>query len=691
MRLRLKWVVSETGLRQADNGIITAEPGCVNPSTLVVVLVTFMTMDMLLRILSYLTFATLAAGYPRPGTLSGVTAGALIMAGTVLLAAHLYVRDSTPRGGTPLVTAAAAALAVRLLGGPFTPAVAVYPILFLWMKVPSIEGPIYQAGLLVSLAELFGHLSPGWGSAVVLINLLPGGLAAFSAPFLGMLGADLLMERRSPHGPSGTGAPGVPKPEAFPEDVARSLLPLLHRATGANGVFLVISDSAGGLRVSDYVVSSGTVAVSFSPGPKDPFVSSALSADGIVTMDMTSDRKLPWYVEDPGTASVVMAPMIRGGAVGGLYFCDFFSRPAPVEAGEILLDAAGVISTAWEESVGPAGSVLPEVCLELGAVGGLKAAVHAMVITLARHLPGTTVTVAVLTDNKREFQVYETLGSMGSGRRGKLFPADKGLAGWAVSNRHVVLRRAMARGDASIRPFTAEEDPLRQVGSCCAVPLFSERSVFGVLVVESPHENGLSKEHSKQLEAVGAVFGMFSARMVALERLESLSDQDRLTGLPRCAAFHDELHGFMHDVRKGMSVAVLAVDLCGFRRLNREYGFRVCDTILGEASERISNTLGGSFMMTRFAPGRFFVSIPGADRAAAQACAVRIMEAFSVKPFQAGEREVSVSVAVGGASSRVDRMIPRLPGFAEDALKAVHNKGAGPAVLSVDQFGKTQC
>lgn len=653
--------------------------------------VTFINMDMLLRLLSYLTFATLAAGYPRPGSLAGLTAGSLLMAGTVFLASYLYKRDSTPGGGTPLVTAAACALAVRLLGGPFTPAVVVYPFLFFWMKLPSIEGPIYPAGILVSLAELLGHLSPGWGSAVTFLNLFPGALAAFSAPFLGMLGADLLMERRVRHGAPVTGGPRATHTGAFPEDVARSMLPLLHRATGANGVFLVVRDPDGGLRVSDYVVSSGTVAASFSPGPGDPFVSSALAAHGVATMDMSGDRRLPWYVEDPGTASVLMVPVTRGGTAGGLYFCDFFSRPAPVEAGEMLLDAAAVLGSAWEESAGPAGSVLPEVCLELGAVGELKAAVHAMVISLARHLPGTTVTVAVLTHDKREFQVYETLGSLGSARRGKLFPADKGLAGWAVSNRHVVLRRAMARGDASIRPFTADEDPFRQVGSCIAVPLFSERSVFGVLVVESPDEHGLSSEHSRQLEAVGAVFGLFSARMVAVERLESLSDQDRLTGLPGCAAFHDELHGLVNDVRKGMSVAVLAVDLCGFRRLNREYGYRLCDAIIGEAAERIADTLGGAFMMTRFSPGRFFVAIPGADRAAAQACAVRIMEAFSVKPFQAGEREAAVSVAVGGASSRVDRMVPRLPGFAEEALSAVHNKGTGPAVLSVDQFGKTQC
>ena len=648
-------------------------------------------MENLLYIISYLSFAVLALGCPRPGTIAGYAAGAVILGAAVFYAGHLYMKDSTPKPGVVLSVSAAVTLAVRLLGGPFTPAVVAFPMLFAWMRMPTIAGPLYHAGIAVSVTELLGYLSPGWGSAVVLLNLLPGGLAAFAAPFFSMLFADLLLERRTRPGAQSAGPARFARPEVFPEDVARSMLPLLHRATGANGVFLVVRDGEEGLRISDYLASSGTVATSFRPGTADPFSVAALSAGGIVSVDITAERRLPWYTEDPGTASTVMVPLNRGGVTGGFYLCDFFSRPAPVEAGEMLLDAAGVLSAAWEDNSGPAAGMLAEMCLELGSAVDLKAAVHAMVVNLARHIHRATVTVAVLTEDGRGLQVYETLGALSSGRRGRLFPADKGVAGWAVSNRRVVLRKGMGRGDSSIRSFATEEDPQRQVGSCCAVPLFSDRSVFGVLLVESASETELTPEHSKQLEAVGAVFGVFSARMVALERLDSLSELDRLTGLPRYAAFHDELHGLVAEVRKGMSAAVLAVDISGFGGLNREFGVRACDEVLGESAERMANALGGSFMITRFAPGRFLVSIPGADRAAAQSYAVRIMEAFSARPFISGEREIAVSVAVGGAASRVDRMIPRLPSFAEDALKAVLNKGAGPVVLSVDQFGKTQC
>lgn len=647
-------------------------------------------METLLSIVSHLGFAVLAMGYPHAGTLPSTAAGAVLLLATLLYAWHLHVRDSTPKPGLVLCVASAASLSVRLLGGAFTPAVAVYPVLFIWMRMPTIEGPLYHAGILVSVAEFLGYLSPGWGTPFNLLNLLPGALAAFAAPFLSMFGADLLLERHS--------RPGVPRPSArretspgfFPEDVARSMLPLLHRATGANGVFLVVRDGTGALRLSDFLASSGSVPESFMPSPSDPFMSAALGSVGPVTMEVTAERKLPWYMDDPGTASVMMIPLVRDGVAGGMFVCDFYSRPAPAEAGEVLLDGAGVLASAWGDTAGPAGGMLADICIELASAGGMKAAVHSMVVNLTRHIHRATVTVAVLTENGRELQVYETLGSMGSGRRGRLFPADKGVAGWAVSNRRVVLRRVVGRADSPIRAFMSDDDP-QPVGSCCAVPLYSDRSVFGVLVVESPVENGVTPDHAKQLEAAGAVFGVFSARMTALDQVESLSDRDRLTGLPCYSAFHEELLGLVDDVRKGLSVAVLAVDIVGFRGLNGEYGPRTCDALLGEAARRIAGTLGGTFRITRFSPGRFLVCIPGADRAAAQACAVKIMEAFSVTPFAAGEREVAMPVAVGGAVSHVDRMINRLPGFAAETLGAVLRKGTGPAVVSVDQFGKTQC
>jgi len=648
-------------------------------------------MKALLKIISHVLFAALALGFPHPGTLEISVAGLALLAVTVLFAAHLLLRDSTPASGVTIFTAALAAVSIRLLGGSFSPAVVVYPLLFAWMKMPSISGSLYYTGIIVSISELLGHLAPGWGSSVAVLNLLPGALAAFAAPFLSMLGADLLLESR--------GFPAPEKPErlppggespAFPEDVARSLLPLLQRATGANGVFLVVRDGEC-YRLSDYLVSAGTVASHFMPDSSDPFLTSALGAEGIVTLDITSKRRLPWYISDPGTASVVMTSLTRGGVPGGFVICDFFSSPAPVEAGDILLDAAGALGSAWEVNTGPTPGMLAETCLELGSVRDLKAAVHAMVVGLSRHLPGVTVTVAVLTPDARNLQVYETLGYHGSRRRGRLFPADRGMAGWAVSNRKVAHRKSMARGDMSIRPFTPDEDPDRQVGSCCAVPLYSERSVFGVLVVESPRESGITPEHARQFEALSSVFGLFSARMVAIQRLQALSRQDSITGLPLYADFQDDLHGLVTEVRKGMSVAVLAVDIVGFRALNREYGIRTCDAILAGASERIAAALGQPFMMTRCSPGRFLVSIPGADRAAAQAYAVKIMEAFSIRPFELDGRDVPVAVAAGGAASRVDRMVLRLSAYAEEALKKAHSKGAAPLVLSVDQFGKTPC
>jgi len=647
-------------------------------------------MDIMLSILSYAVFALLAAGLPRSGSTAAVALGVLLAAALTALAAFLLIRDSTPRKGVVLMTAAGVCTAVRLMGGSFTPAVVVYPLLFVWMKAPSISGPLYHAGLLIAVADLLGCMAPGWGNPVAALDLLPESLAAFLAPFVGMFGADFLSERRRRSSPPEEMVPEKVGPGAFPEDVARSMLPLLHRSTGANGAFLVVRDGDGRLRLVDGLVSAGAVAAYFSPAADDPFVEAAMAAEGVVALDITQDRRLPWYSDYPGTAAAVMVPLLSDGEAVAFYLCDFHGRPAPAEAGEILLDAAGAVAAARLDITGPSGGMLADICMELGSADTLKAAIHTLVAGLSRHLPGAAFTVAVLTGDRKKLQVYETLGIPGSARRGRLFSAEKGVAGWAVSHRETVFRREVDRRNAGIKPFLPEDEPGRRIGSCCAVPLFSERSVFGVLVAESPHESGITRKHTRQLEAAGAVFGLCSARMVMQERLGSLSHTDSLTGLPSYALFRDELQGLVGDVRKGLSAAVLVVDILGFGKLNREYGVRVCDLFLREAVRRIARVSGGASVMTRIAPGRFFVVLPGADRASAQAYAGRIMEAFSLEPFRAGERDVMISTAVGGAASRVDRMVTRLPDFALEALDSVRRHGPGPLVLSVDQFGKTQ-
>ncbi len=85
---------------------------------------------------------------------------------------------------------------------------------------------------------------------------------------------------------------------------------------------------------------------------------------------------------------------------------------------------------------------------------------------------------------------------------------------------------------------------------------------------------------------------------VALEAVTEQSQVDRhaslhdaLTGLPNRALFHDRLeHGIAQARRHGWKLAVMFVDLDGFKRINDDYGHEAGDAVLRTIAKRLTTS-----------------------------------------------------------------------------------------------------
>ncbi len=137
-------------------------------------------------------------------------------------------------------------------------------------------------------------------------------------------------------------------------------------------------------------------------------------------------------------------------------------------------------------------------------------------------------------------------------------------------------------------------------------------------------------------------------RRLLQERLEYETTHDPLTGLPNRTLFMDRLErALTRASRHDHQVAVLFVDLDGFRPINDSLGHEAGDELLVAVAVRLEEAVRASDTVARFGDDEFAVLLGEvADEAEVMKVAERIQEKFGCL-FLVGGREVSIEASVG--------------------------------------------
>ena len=132
------------------------------------------------------------------------------------------------------------------------------------------------------------------------------------------------------------------------------------------------------------------------------------------------------------------------------------------------------------------------------------------------------------------------------------------------------------------------------------------------------------------------------------EHFRELAYQDDLTGLPNQRLFHDRLNvAIRHSSRERSHLAVLYLDLNGFKSVNDSLGHSLGDRLLVELADRIRGSVRDADTVARLGGDEFAVLLPQVTGAAdAARVATKALDALSA-PFRLGSAEVSISSSVG--------------------------------------------
>ncbi len=145
-----------------------------------------------------------------------------------------------------------------------------------------------------------------------------------------------------------------------------------------------------------------------------------------------------------------------------------------------------------------------------------------------------------------------------------------------------------------------------------------------------------------------ALFSDITAMKEYQQRLESIAHYDSLTNLPNRTLLADRLQQTMaQSQRRGQSLAVVYLDLDGFKSINDEYGHDVGDQVLITVARCMKEVLRDCDTLARIG-GDEFVAVLG-DLDAPESCEpvlARLLLAAS-EPVNAGDATLRVSASIG--------------------------------------------
>ncbi|MEU8662569.1 GGDEF domain-containing protein [Actinoplanes philippinensis] len=229
----------------------------------------------------------------------------------------------------------------------------------------------------------------------------------------------------------------------------------------------------------------------------------------------------------------------------------------------------------------------------------------------------------------------------------------------------------------AVRPVAVVDPGRRGVGG--KLPFLGIGLGYGLLAAAALRESRVFPWAGLVLGGAGITGLVVLRQLVVQEEITETAETDPLTGLANRARLHDELsRALRRSARAGRSVAVLLVDLNGFKRINDTLGHQVGDGFLVAVATAMRGAVRNSDLVGRLGGDEFAVLVRPVDgEADAAAVAERVSQAIT-GPFIVEGRPMSAAASIGLAVSEAGELTPDgLLHRADTAMYDLKRRGSG--------------
>jgi len=209
-----------------------------------------------------------------------------------------------------------------------------------------------------------------------------------------------------------------------------------------------------------------------------------------------------------------------------------------------------------------------------------------------------------------------------------------GLSGWVARN-----ERPIINGNPRVTFEAVGLSRNIALNSAIVCPLYFNDAFIGCLSLYHVEPNHYTEDHRRLLERIAEQAGAVIHNSIVFEQTQEDSLTDPLTGLPnRRSMFVQLSRELARAERLKSEIAIIVMDIDGFKAINDTYGHNVGDHALREVAAALQGALRPYDLCVRYAGDEFIVVLADCSREAAD---------IKRRELQARIAEIQIEVRAG--------------------------------------------